>query len=484
METTTFYENNEDDTTVNPNGEYTSFTTTPVEQTNEKTTESPQSLYNKYANTTPPFPLFPNVSPPSFSGLSQSNSCNTAVADYTKQIKEAAAYINQETNSSKPKDNENDPLAKAGSVIQKALNVSNSSSVNCVCSNVAANTSNVQDSSEYIQFSMKNVQATNFNLDLSQTSTSKTYVINVLSANFTNTVNNTIKNNLNIFASQVNKVKNASPTGLGNSQKFFNAIQNSLMNVVNNNTVSNTANSQFTEASNTISLSNIDAKNININDAQSEVQNTYVKSVTDAVTNNALKNIGINTEGITAAMDNTDEDDPPKEPKPLSDFNPTNFGEYLNPDNIPEDSPGNYVEKENTGLYYLFLVPFLVSYILLLLLVFVMTYKNKFAKVDKIFDTIYENTTVMKCWVGFTMIYGFFTFLLMIANISLYPIFLVCLILIIVFLILSAKCKQFKVINERDGFNQTTKFIEKSFQYMKRKFIKAQQEIKTDIERL
>lgn len=475
METTTSYERNEEDTTINPNGEYTSLNTTPVEQTTEEEIqESPQALYNTYANTTPPFPLFPNVSAPSFPNLNETNTCNTAVADYTAQIKQAADYINQETNSSDPT---NDGISKAGSVIQQALNVSNSNSVNCVCNNVAASTSNVQDSSEFIQFSMNNVQATNLNLNIGQTSTNTTYVTNVLSENFTNSVNNTIKNNLNIFASQVNKVKNASPTGLGNSQKFFNAIQNSLMNVVNNNTVSNTANSQFTEKDNTISLNNITAQNINITDAQSEVTNTYVKSVTDAVTNNALKNIGINTEGITAAMDNTDENDPPVKPQTI--FEPINNA--FDPNNIPEGSLGNIVKKKDTGLYYLYLLPFLLSFSSLLLFVFIMTYNKRFQKVDQVLDKYYENTTFMTSWVSITMVYGFLSFILMFVNISLSPIFGICLLSIIVFILLSVYCKEFKVINSKDSFNKLTAYLKKGTQYIEGKLHNEYQKIKKKV---
>ena len=149
----------EEDTTMNPYGEYstfesdekkntekTFFTTTPMEDTKKLT---PQELYTKYANTVPPFPLFPNVTPPSFPNLSaaQQNSCSSAEIDYTKQIKEAASYINQEKfdvklplgiekiknklKKKKPTVVE-DPIAQAAAVIQQALNISNSSSLNCI----------------------------------------------------------------------------------------------------------------------------------------------------------------------------------------------------------------------------------------------------------------------------------------------------------------------------------------------------------------
>ena len=311
METTT-YPIKDEMTTMNPNREYTTIspsreiTTTPGEM-------SPEDLYNKYANTTPPFPLFPNVSPPVFSNLSasQQNACSSAEIEYTKQIKEAAAYINQENFLNFKGKTINNitinqaPIVKAAAVVQQIMNVSNSNSLNCVCNNVAAAISNNKNSSQSIEIDISNVKATNFNLTIGQQSVETTTVTNVLSEDFTNTVNNSIKTNLNIFASQVNKVKNASPTGLGNSQKFFNAIQNSLMNVVNNNTVSNTANSEFSVKNNKLSLRNIQAENININDIQNTVTNTYVKNVTDAITNNAFKNIGINTAGVTASMDNT-----------------------------------------------------------------------------------------------------------------------------------------------------------------------------------
>ena len=103
METTTLEEMNQM-TTMSPKQEFTTIspnnpieTTTKMEE--ETTTLSPDDLYNKYGAETPPFPLFQNVSPPTFSNLttSQQNACSSAEIDYTKQIKEAAAYINQES---------------------------------------------------------------------------------------------------------------------------------------------------------------------------------------------------------------------------------------------------------------------------------------------------------------------------------------------------------------------------------------------------
>lgn len=408
METTTFFEENDEITTMNPNKEFTVITTTPVVNdisTTPSTTEtndmSPQQLYQKYANTEPPFPLFPNVSPPSFPNLSsaQQNACSTAEIDYTKQIKEAASYINQESfglfgennsgklfgggdgsgkvkvvGESKPANIQYDPIEQAGKVIQQALNVSNSNSLNCVCNNVAVSVSNNEDSSEAIEFDISDIKTTNFNLNIGQQSNNTTTVTNVLSENFTNTVNNTIKNNLNIFASQVNKVKNASPTGLGNSQKFFNAIQNSLMNVMNNNTVSNTANSQFTEKNNKISLTNITAKNINISDVQKTVTDTYVKNVTNAVTNNALKNIGINEEGITALSSNTD----------------SNNNDLLK-NNSGRDSGGEDKNEETfNSLYYLCLIPFFIIFFLGLFGGLYYIYKDKNTKDNTFLQTLYN----------------------------------------------------------------------------------------------
>ena len=226
METTTLEEMDKM-TTMSPKQEFTTIspnnpieTTTKMEE--ETTTLSPTDLYDKYGAETPPFPLFQNVSAPTFSNLTpaKQNACSSAEIDYTKQIKEAAAYINQESyvagvpivrlpgRKKKPNKTiiEYDPVQKAASVVQQALNISNSNSLSCVCNNVSASISENEDSSEAIEFDISKVKTTNFTINVGQQSDQTTTVTNVLSESFTNTVNNSIKNNLNIFASQVNKV--------------------------------------------------------------------------------------------------------------------------------------------------------------------------------------------------------------------------------------------------------------------------------------
>jgi hypothetical protein len=452
--------------TTLPESSNSYFTTTPV-GSDDSPSETPEERYNRYANTTPPFPLFPNVNPPVYSQLSPTNTCNTAVQDYTDTINKINEYFKQESfipgiivpqkpkvvkvkeknaplstsnllgkltkNNNNNNDNNNnnnsnptvivkmDPVTESAKVVQQAMNASNNSSITCVCNNVATTVTNNSNSSEAIEFDMSDIVADNFNLTVGQTSKSTTTVTNVLSESFTNTVNNTVKNNLNIFASQVNKVKNASPDGLGNSQKFFNAIQNSLMDVVNNNTVANTANTQFQEKNSKITLTNIKAKNINIKNLQNTVTTTYVKSVVNAITNNAMKNIGINTAGITAAMENT-----VTKTKPQTVKNNT----LIIPGDGGEDGEDGEDEAKNPALPFLLLIPYFILYFGIIFFVYYMSNyvktnnnstnnstsnptnnsnnnsSNYSSEIFSFFKGLYENHTFMIMICVFTAVYG------------------------------------------------------------------------------